>query len=318
MNSTKESLKKIPLLGSIIWASEKIKLPGMEGMNLYDFLEMYVDGIFKGALTSRASSIAFSFFLALFPFTLFVLTLIPYIPIENFQDNFTNFILKSMPSNEAAQAINSVINDIAKNKYGELLSFGLLLAMILMTNGVNAIFSGFEDTYHQIESRTVVRQYIVSLFISLLLVVLLLFTVSILVFLGLVINSLNTKGIVTNAVSWIRFAQYLIMIIMVFTGVSILFYFGTKEGKKNSFFSVGTTFTTIFFIVNFIIFGIYLNKFGQYNKLYGSIGTVMIIMLFIWLNSIILLLGFELNTSITRLHKKRVENQLLEKLYNDD
>lgn len=317
MSKTKENLKKIPVIGWIIQTSEKIKLPRMEGMNLYDFLEMYIDGIFKGALTTRASSIAFSFFLALFPFTLFVLTLIPYIHIDNFQDNFTNFILQSMPSSNAALAIESVINDIAKNKYGELLSFGLLLAMILMTNGVNAIFSGFEYTYHQIETRTVVRQYIVSLLVSLLLVVLLLFTVSILVFLGLVINNLNEKGIVTNAVFWVRFAQYLIMIIMVFTGVSILFYFGTKEGRKNSFFSVGTIFTTIFFIIDFIIFGIYLNKFGQYNKLYGSIGTVMVIMLFIWLNSIILLLGFELNTSITRLHKKRVEKQLLKKLYDN-
>lgn len=317
MSRTKESLKKIPILNWVIEASEKVKLPKMEGMNLYDFLEMYINGIFKGALTSRASSIAFSFFLALFPFTLFVLTLIPYIPIENFQDNFTNFVLQSMPSRQAADAINSVINDIAKNKYGELLSFGLLLAMILMTNGVNAIFSGFEYTYHQIETRTVVRQYIVSLLVSLLLVVLLLFTVSILIFLGLVIKNLNEKGIVTNAVSWIRFAQYAIMIIMIFTGVSILYYFGTKEGRKNSFFSVGTTFTTIFFILNFIIFGIYVNKFGQYNKLYGSIGTVMVIMLFIWLNSIILLLGFELNTSITKLHKKRVEDQLLKKLYEE-
>ena len=249
MSRTKDRLKKIPVLGSIIRASEKIKLPRMEGMNLYDFLEMYINGVFKGALTTRASSIAFSFFLALFPFTLFVLTLIPYIPIDNFQDNFTNFILQSMPSEEAAQAINSVINDIAKNKYGELLSFGLLLSMILMTNGVNAIFSGFEYTYHQIETRTVVRQYLVSLIVSLLLVVLLLFTVSIIVFLGLVINNLNEKGIVTNAVGWVRSAQYLIMIIMVFTSVSILFYFGTKEGKKTSFFSMGTIFTTIFFSV---------------------------------------------------------------------
>jgi len=317
MSKTKESLKNIPIIGWIVRLSEKIKLPRMEGMNLYDFLEMYIDGIIKGALTTRASSIAFSFFLALFPFTLFVLTLIPYIHIPDFQDNFTNFILQSMPSNNAALAIESVINDIAKNKYGELLSFGLLLSMILMTNGVNAIFSGFEYTYHQIETRTVVRQYLVSLIVSLLLVVLLLFTVSIIVFLGLVIKNLNEKGIVTNAVAWVRFAQYLIMIIMVFTSVSILFYFGTKEGKKTSFFSMGTIFTTIFFIVDFVIFGIYLSRFGQYNKLYGSIGTVMVIMLFIWLNSIILLLGFELNTSITRLHRKKVENQLLKKLYKD-
>ena len=312
MSKTEENLLKIPIIRWIIKFLEKVKIPGMEGMNLYDLLEMYTTGIIKGALTARAGSIAFSFFLALFPFTLFVLTLIPYIPIEGFQEDFTEFILYSMPSSEAASALDTVIHDIAKNKYGELLSFGFILSMFLMTNGVNAIFSGFEYTYHQIETRTVIRQYLVSLIVSLLLVFLLLITVSVIVFLGLVINNLNEKGLVDNTVFWIRLAQYSVMIIMVYTAVSILFYFGTKEGKKTPFFSAGAIFTTLFFILDFFIFGIYLQKFAQYNKLYGSIGTVMVVMLFIWLNSIILLLGFELNTSLSKLHKINLENKNLD------
>ncbi|MCK5637423.1 MAG: YihY/virulence factor BrkB family protein [Flavobacteriaceae bacterium] len=317
MSKTEENLLKIPIVKWIIKFLNSIKIPGMEGMNLYDLFEMYITGIIKGALTARAGSIAFSFFLALFPFTLFVLTLIPYIPIEGFQENFIAFILQSMPSQEASAAIDNVIHDIAKNKYGELLSFGLLLSMFLMTNGVNAIFSGFEYTYHQIETRTVIRQYLISLIVSLMLVFLLLFTVSVIVFLGLIINNLKEKGIVSNTVIWVRFAQYLIMIIMLYTTVSILFYFGTKEGKKTPFFSTGTIFTTVFFIINFLIFGIYLQKFGQYNKLYGSIGTVMIIMLFIWLNSIILLLGFELNTTLSVMHEKNIALQRLKKIRNE-
>ncbi len=307
--STEEQLLKIPIVRWFVKLFQKIEIPGMEGMTLFSLLDMYITGIIKGALTARAGSIAFSFFLALFPFTLFVLTLIPYIPIVGFQEDFTFFILQSMPSKEAASAMEFVIHDIAKNKYGELLSFGFLLSMFLMTNGVNAIFSGFEYTYHQIETRTVLRPYIISLIVSLLLVFLLLITVSIIVFLGIVIKNLNEQGIVDNTVLWARFAQYLIMIVMVYTAVSILFYFGTKEGKKTPFFSSGTIFTTIFFIINFLIFGIYINKFAQYNKLYGSIGTVMVIMLFIWLNSIILLLGFELNTSLAKCHQRNLENK---------
>ncbi|MEN8188093.1 MAG: YihY/virulence factor BrkB family protein [Bacteroidota bacterium] len=301
-----DKLLRVPFIKWFIRFFQNIKIPGLEGMSLYDLFELYIPGIIKGALTARAGSIAFSFFLALFPFALFILTLIPYIPIEGFQEDFTAFILQSMPSRESAEAVKKVLFDIAENKYGELLSFGFILSMFLMTNGVNAIFSGFEYTYHQIETRTVIRQYMISFMVSLILVFLLLFTVVIIVTIGIILENLEVTGISLDNTFHIRPIQYFIMILMVYTAVSILFYFGIKEGKHISFFSAGSLFTTIFFIINFLIFSAYINKFGQYNKLYGSIGTVLVIMLFIWLNSIILLLGFELNTSLIKLHKKNI------------
>lgn len=288
---------------------ESIKIPGLEGMNLFDLLEMYISGIIKGALTARAGSIAFSFFIALFPFALFVLTLIPYIRIEGFQDDFMSFIFKVMPSKESSDAVSYVLNDIANNKYGELLSFGFILSIFLMTNGVNAILSGFEYTYHDIQTRTVIRQYMVSLIISLVLAFLLLLTVGIIIALEFVVNSLNQQGIVGDTGFWIGLIQLIILVLMVFIAISFLFYFGTREGRKSPFFSPGTIFTTVLFIINFKIFKIYIEKFGQYNQLYGSIGTILVIMLFIWLNSIILLLGFELNTSLMKLHHKNLNRQ---------
>jgi membrane protein len=305
--SAEDKLLKIPIIKWFIKTFRKIKIPGLEGMNLYDLLELYISGIIKGALTARAGSIAFSFFIALFPFALFVLTLIPFVPIEGFQDDFMSFIFKVMPSKEASDAVSFVLNDIANNKYAELLSFGFLLSIILMTNGVNAIFSGFEYTFHDIETRTVLRQYIVSLIISLALAFLLLITVGVIIFLEFFVNSLTERGIVGDAPFWIGLIQIIILLLMLFVGISILYYFGTKEGKKRSFFSPGTIFTIIFFILNFKIFKIYIEKFAQYNQLYGSIGTVLVIMLFIWLNSIILLLGFELNASLLKLYHRKLE-----------
>jgi membrane protein len=307
--SADDKLLSFPIIKWFIELFQKIKIPGLEGMNLYDLLEMYISGIIKGALTARAGSIAFSFFIALFPFALFVLTLIPFVPIEGFQNDFMSFIFKVMPSKEASDAVSYVLNDIANNKYGELLSFGFILSIFLMTNGVNAIFSGFEFTYHDIQTRTVLRQYIVSLLISLVLAFLLLITVGVIIFLEFFVNSLTRQGIVGDASFWIGLIQVLILIIMVFVGISILYYFGTKEGKKRSFFSAGTIFTIILFIINFKIFKIYIEKFAQYNQLYGSIGTVLVIMLFIWLNSIILLLGFELNASLLKLQQRNLEKK---------
>jgi membrane protein len=302
-------LSGIPIVNWFNKILHKIKIPGLEGMNLYDLLEMYISGVIKGALTARAGSIAFSFFIALFPFALFVLTLIPFVPIEGFQDDFMSFIFKVMPSKEASDAVSHVLNDIANNKYGELLSFGFLLSIFLMTNGVNAIFSGFEYTYHDIQTRTVLRQYIVSLIISLVLAMLLLINVGVIIILEFFVNSLTQKGIVGDAPFWIGIIQVIILLFMVFMGISILYYFGIREGRKRSFFSPGTIFTIILFILNFKIFKIYIEKFAQYNQLYGSIGTVLVIMLFIWLNSIILLLGFELNASLLKLHHRNLEKK---------
>ena len=300
---------KFPFIQRIVSFFDNLKIPGMEGMTVYDFLKLYFNGIIKGMLTARAGSIAFSFFIALFPFALFLLTLIPYVPIDGFQEDLLNFIYKSMPSKVVSDAVNEVLMDISLNKYGELLSFGFILSMFLMTNGVNAILSGFEYTYHQIETRTVIRQYIVAFFISLLLAVLLLVTVSTIIFLEFLIKSLEQQGMVGNTAFWINTAQIVVFIFMIFTGTSMLYYFGTKEGRNLSFFSAGTILTTVLVVLNSKLFSIYIERFAQYNKLYGSIGTVLAIMIFIWINSIILLLGFELNTSITKLHNQNELNK---------
>ena len=279
-------------------------------MSLYHFLRLFTHGIIEGALTSRAGSIAFSFFIALFPFALFALTLIPFIPIDGFQEDFIEFIFKAMPSKESADAVSGVLDDIANNKYGGLLSFGFLLSILLMTNGVNAILSGFEYTHHQIENRTIIKQYMVSLGISLVLTVLLFVTIGVLIFLEYLINTLSKDGIVSDAVFWIGIIQIIIMISMILVAISVLYYFGTKEGHKISFFSPGTVFTAVSLVFNFEIFKVYLLKFAQYNQLYGSIGSVIVIMLFIWLNSIILLLGFELNTSLIQLRENKTHRPI--------
>jgi len=176
-----------------------------------------------------------------------------------------------------------------------------------MTNGVNAVLSGFEYTFHEIQTRTVIRQYMVSLGISLVLAFLLLITVSIIILIEFFIKSLNEQGMVSDTNFWLGSLQFIVLIGMLFIGISLLYYFGTREGRKSPFFSPGTLLTIVLFLLNFKIFQIYVEKFSQYNQLYGSIGTVLIIMLFIWLNSIILLLGFELNASLLKLHQQNIE-----------
>ena len=303
----KERLLKLPVIGFLTNLSDKIKVPGLKGMSLYDLLEMYVIGIVKGAVTSRAGSIAFSFFMALFPFVLFVLTLIPYIPIENFQEDFMFLIEQALPP-KTADSVDFVINDIANNTYGGLLSSVFVLSIFLMANGINALFSGFEYTYHKIKTRNIFWQYVAALYTSIIMALLLLLTVAVIIYFEIGVQKLKSNGFVTDDIQWITRGKNIILLIMLLVGVSILYFFGTKEGKNIKFFSPGSVFTTLLIIVNFILFGIYVSKFAKYNELYGIIGTVLILMLFIWLNSIILLLGFELNTCMIGLRNKSINN----------
>ena len=295
MNPTKDSLSdKLTALG------KKIKIPGLEGMSLYDLLRMYSIGIVRGALTSRAGGISYSFFMAMFPFMLFMLTLIPYIPIDGFQENFMLLISEVLPP-KTFDAVVPILQDIANNKYGGLLSFGFLLSIFLMTNGVNAVFGGFEYSYHVTEVRGVVKAYVISLGTSLLMSFFLIITVAMTVLLQFGLDFLKLKGWWSDEFLWLENIRYVFFVFMILTTVSLLYHFGTKEGKQISFFSAGAVLTTLLTISTFYGFGVYVNRFAKYNELYGSIGTLLVLMLFIWLNSIILLLGFELNASMNKL-----------------
>jgi len=299
-----DKLVKIPVLNLMIRFFKTIKVPSLEGMSLYDVLEMYAFGIVQGALTTRASGIAYSFFMAIFPFLLFVLTLIPFIPIDGVQEGLLSIIEDVLPP-KTYDAVGSVLVDIIKNQYGGLLSFGFIGSIFLMTNGVNAIFGGFEYSYHVKLIRNIFRSYFIAMVVSLLIVFFLIITVLMVVFFELILKDLVTLGWLEDNLIWLQLTRGMVFVIMIFSTVSILYHFGTKEAKYSIFFSPGSVLTTILSILTFYLFSFYINEFSQYNQLYGSIGTLLILMLFIWLNAIILLLGFELNATIYSLKTKK-------------
>ncbi|MCL7764182.1 YihY/virulence factor BrkB family protein [Polaribacter sp. Z014] len=299
-----DKLEKIPVVNLLVKFGKRIKIPGLEGMSLYDVLEMYIIGIVRGALTTRAGGIAFSFFMAVFPFMLFILTLIPYIPIEGFQEGLFSFIKEILPP-QTFDAVNVVIGDIINNQYGGLLSFGFLFSIFLMTNGVNAIFGGFEYSYHVTDVRNVFRSYFISLGVSLLMSFFLIVMITILILYQVALSKIDETGwLDTGDLDLFLIGKNALFLVMLFTIVSLLFRYGTKQGKETKFFSAGALLTTVVSLFTFYLFGIYVVKFAQYNQLYGSIGTLLILMLFVWLNAIILLLGFELNASLHSLRQR--------------
>ena len=308
-----DKLEKIPIVNVLVKFGKKVKIPGLEGMSLYDLLEMYFIGIVEGALTTRAGGIAYSFFMAIFPFLLFVLTLIPFLPFDGAQEGLLSIISDVLPP-KTFDAVDSVLVDIIKNQYGGLLSFGFIGSIFLMTNGVNAIFGGFEFSYHVKEIRNVFRAYFIAMYVSVIIVVFLLITVAIIIFFELILKNHVTLGWLDDNLIWIQIVRGFIFLIMIFVTVSMLYHYGVKEGKHSRFFSPGSVFTTVLLLLTFNLFGYYVNEFAKYNELYGSIGTLLILMLFIWLNAIILLLGFELNATIYALRRQNKTFETPEKV----
>ncbi|PJJ07452.1 membrane protein [Flavobacterium sp. 1] len=300
-------IEKIPVIRSLMHNLKKIKMPGLRGFSFYDLLELYFEGIIDGAFSYHASAVAFSFFMALFPFALFILNLIPYIPIEGFQGDFLQFVKEGVPPN-TYDAIANIINDILNNSHTGLVSSGFFLSIFLMANGINGILGGFESSRHVLEKRGFLNQYFVALGISLLLSVLLLLTVAIIVVFEVVIQSTAIQDVLSDRIPLIILGRYIFVILMILITSSVLLRYGTKQSHKPPFISVGSVFTTVLIVISSYFFGIWVLRFSKYNELYGSIGTLLIMMFYIWINCMILLLGFELNATIRKLKKGKLEN----------
>jgi membrane protein len=299
-------IEKIPVLRNIVHVLQRIKLPWLEGLSFYDLLELYIIGIIEGALSYHAGAVAFSFFMALFPFALFILNLIPYIPIDGFQEDFLNFVRQGVPPN-TYDAISKIISDILNNSHSGLLSSGFLLSIFLMANGLNAILGGFESSKHVIIKRGFFNQYAVALSMSLILSFLLLLTVATIVVFEVFIQQTIIQDVLSDRIPLIVLGRYAFVILMILITSSVLLRFGTKQFRNPKFFSIGSIFTTILIIISSYFFGIWVVKFSKYNQLYGSIGTLLIMMFYIWINCMILLLGFELNATIYKLKRKNSE-----------
>ncbi len=297
-----EKIETIPVLRRLAHFLKRIKLPWLHQLSLYDLLELYIIGIVEGALSYRASSIAFSFFMSLFPFALFILNLIPYIPIEGFQEDFLKFVEHGVPPH-TYDAIANIINDILNNSHSGLISWGFLLSIFLMSNGLTAILGSFENSKHIILKRGFIQQYLVAIGMSVLLSLILLFTVAIIVIFEIFIQKIKMQNVVAENIPLIQLGRFVFIILMNLITTSILFKYGTKPHGKliPKFISIGSVFTTILIILSSYFFGIWVVRFSKYNELYGSIGTLLIMMFYIWINCLVLLLGFELNAAINKI-----------------
>ena len=291
--------KSYPYQGLVNWSKVTI-FPGSHGNSVHDIVSFIWLEWKTDTLNLRANSISFSFFLSIFPSLIVLFTLIAYTPLySNFNDLIRVTVHDLMPGS-AEQMVLKAIKDITTTKRSRLLSVGFILAMYFSSNGMLAMMKGFEKSYHStFHDHGLLQKRWIAIKLTFLLGALLLASVilgilgsSIVEFISDLIKLKKFEKIGLSAIRW------LVMISLLYGGISLIYRLGVPLKKKLPLVNPGATLATILSILISLLFSYYVDNFGSYNKLYGSIGTLIVFLLWLQLNVFIMLLGFELNAAI--------------------
>lgn len=278
-----------------------IVIPGFGGVPLYDVLVYFIRGFTQVNLIDRAAAVAFYVFLALFPTILFLFTLIPYFPLQGVTTSVLEALQDILPPG-TYDSVSSTINEIMSIEHGGLMSIGLLLAFYFSTSVVSSFFRGFNMGDKEFGQVSFFKEQIYSILVMLMFVVLLLLSLVLMTLGQKLLPILFTKIHLYKGITvfMINLVRWLIVIFALIVAMSLLYYFGNPRSKKFKLFTPGSLLFTGLFIVGTILFNFYISNISTYNLLYGSIGGLIIFVIWIYFNCILVLIGYELNKSIAK------------------
>lgn len=291
-------------LKPLIVLSQHLRLPGFEGLPLYDVLSFFFKRLSEGELQTRARSLAFSLFLAIFPAIIFIFTLIPYIPIPSFPDKLLLLISEFLPAS-TFEAVKETIEDIIRHQRGGLLSFGFLFALFVSAEGVMNVMTWFNRSFHGKEQRSAWRVRLMAIGLTITLAIFIFLAIGLILTTEFIYYYLESKHILVNFMQllFLTAGKWIILLMLSFSAISLLYYYGPSKHEKLRFISAGSSLATLLIVLTSLGFNYFITNFGQYNKLYGSIGTLIIILIWLYINSMVLLVGYELNVSIRKAKK---------------
>ncbi len=290
---------------------------GFKGHSFYDVGKYFLRSIFKENLSIRASSLSFNFFLALFPALIFLLTLIAFLPIKGMKTQFIEQLSLILPNTTYEQIADTIL-EILNKQNSKLLSFGFLLTVYFASNAFHILINSFNRRLAM--GQFVQHNWLYIRFKAIFLTFIL--SILIIVFLVLVTWAYQIEGYM-EAHDWpllslinffIEFFKYILITGLFILVISSIYYFGPSNKKRWEFFSAGSLLSGTLSIISTFGFTLYVNNFDSYNKIYGSIGAILALMVLIYINSFLIIVGFELNTSIDKAEvqktKLHAENNL--------
>ncbi|MFM9908677.1 MAG: YihY/virulence factor BrkB family protein [Chitinophagaceae bacterium] len=307
-------LLNLPPVRFITDKTKKIMLPGFAGVPLYDVISFFWDEIKKEGLNERAAAIAYNFIMAIPPTCLFLFTLIPnlpFVPTQTIKTQLHTLITDIIPANIHNKNLIIFVDSFFKEGKIGLLSFGFLLLIFFASNGMMGLMRSFNKSSIGFSKRTGLENRWMAIKLTFLIMGLLLGCIILLIMQGTVISWLGLKN--NFLVQFFSTFRWVFILGLIFFTFAFIYKYAPAVTKRWRLISPGSILGAVLSVIATLGFSIFVNNFGKYNALYGSIGTVIVFMIVIFINSLVLLIGYELNASIHSLKAMAEERERIEK-----
>jgi len=290
--------ERIPILNRVVEYLKIYSLPGFQGVSVYEVISFVYKETMRDDILTRANSVAFSIFLSLFPTFIFIFTLLPLLPftvdyLEVLRTNTAEFF-----PTQAHDYLFNIIDEVAQIKRQGLLSIGFVLALVFSSSGMMDLMNGFDKFYHHayaFKRRNYFKKRLIALLLVLFHALILFLTLYLMVFGGKMSSEIQmplVQNWLYDIVKWVT------MFFLMYVAITTIYRFGPSLKKRISWISPGAILATLLTILISLMFSIFINNFGKYNEIYGSIGALIVFLIWLQINALIILIGFELNASI--------------------
>jgi membrane protein len=307
-----------------LWQAQRLKKIhlGDPSKNLYELGRIFLLQLQKDNINERAGSMAFSFTISLFPLLIFLLNLIPY--MQDFfpyitTQNILNFVAEILPGEIYSQTEGTIMDIVSKPRQS-LLSFGFFFALFASTQGAMSMMSSFNSVYQTKENRSFLQSRGIAVSIVLILALTVFAASTVMIIGNIFISRLDEMQLFNSGFMYFLFSslKFLILLLMFYIATAFIFRFAPAVHDKWRFFSIGARLAGVLITLGFYGFTFYLNNFASYNKLYGSIGTLIALMLWLYITSMIVLVCFEVNVSLDLIDEKKKERENRQKTSTEE
>ena len=284
-------------LNIILDWSRSYALPGFSDVPIYNIVAFIIKELKADDITTRANSVAFNFFISLFPFIIFILPLVAQIPfVDSFWDDLQNSMDGVIPDNARTFIIDMITGIRQDGQYG-IQSLGFLLAVFFSSTGMLHLMYGFDKSYAlSFKDRNYFYKRVIALNLTVLVAILFILSVGFIILGGQILGAIFGNNALTsigfNVLRWI------ILLISFYSVITLIYRYGPSLLKPLKLINPGAILATSLSILSSVLFSYFINNFGRYNEIYGGIGALIVIMLWLQINAFVLLAGFELNASI--------------------
>ena len=294
-------LRKTPLRGLVIVPLERFHPWGFEGMSAWDVFRFFVVGVAEGALGIRAAAISFQVFVAIFPVILVLLSLLPIVPVEGFQMSLFDALRQYFPG-DTFRLVETTVNDLLANGvHTEIASLGFVLMLFYASSSINGILSGLNEAHHLERRGNWLLMRAISMLLMVVFSLFLIIAVLLIVFSGTMLDWLTSEDLLAlEDLPLIQSIRWMVTLALLFTTITALYNAADFTKDRWKFITPGAVVTTGLIVLTSVVFAWFANTLSSYNRLYGSLGTLLLLLVWLNVNCFLLIIGFDLNTALNK------------------